>query len=100
MQNMGGINTMYDFKISYLGDDHISDVHHIGIDYNGNYYGIIFGKYANGGFCCLPGWGVGCELSDFDDVFWNSESLSKVIEDEALANTIVTAIKAYSELNQ
>lgn len=54
----------------------------------------------NGGFCCLPGLGVSCELSDFSDVFWNSESLSKVINDEALANTIVTAIKAYSELNQ
>lgn len=89
---------MYNFKISYIGDESISDVHHIGIDCNGNHYGLIFGRYVNGGFCCIPDLGIGCELSDFDDVFWNEESLSRVLDDSALVNTIVTAIKTYTEL--
>lgn len=41
---------MLGYKISYIGDKGISNIHHIGIDYNGNYYSVIFGKYVNGGF--------------------------------------------------
>lgn len=54
-----------DYQISYIGDESIREVHHIGIDYNGNYYSVIFGKYINGGFCSIPNFGVGCELSSF-----------------------------------
>lgn len=72
---------MENFKISFVGDDSIQEVHHIGIDYNGNYYGVIFGRYINGGFCCIPSLEAGCELSDFDDVFWNKKSLTRALED-------------------
>lgn len=88
---------MTNYKISYIGDNNISNVHHIGIDYDGNYYSVIFGKYANGGFCCIPNWGVGCELSFFDDVFWNTESIHKVLKKKRVARFIATVIAEYTK---
>ena len=41
---------MADYKISYIGDSKVENVHHIGVDFNGNYYSVIFGRYVNGGF--------------------------------------------------
>ena len=75
----GGI-FMSDFKISYIGDNNVGNVHHIGIDYNGNYYSVIFGRYVNGGFFSIPNWNCGGELSTFDDVFWNAESIGRSLK--------------------
>ena len=33
-----------EYEISYIGDSSVADVHHIGINYNGNYYSVIFGR--------------------------------------------------------
>lgn len=35
---------MENYKISYNGDTQIKNIHHIGVDYNGNYYSVIFGE--------------------------------------------------------
>jgi len=35
---------MIEYKISYCGDTSISDMHHIGIDYNGEYFSVVFGS--------------------------------------------------------
>lgn len=49
MQNkIGGV--FMEYKITHVWDDSISNVHHITIEYNGNSYSVIFGKYINGGF--------------------------------------------------
>lgn len=80
-----------DYKISYNGDNYINNVHHIGVDYNGNYYSVIFGEYVNGGFCCIPNWNIACELAEFDDLQWNEESLSKML-DNKVAKVIALAI--------
>lgn len=29
-------------------DDQVGNVHHIGINHDGSYYSVIFGKYTNG----------------------------------------------------
>lgn len=42
------------YEVVFKGDKYIVNVHHIDILHNGNYYKIIFGKYVNGGFCCIP----------------------------------------------
>ena len=34
---------MKEYEISYLGDASVSDVHHIGVSHDGNYYNLIFG---------------------------------------------------------
>lgn len=84
-----------DYKISYIGDDSINNIHHIGIDYNGNYYSVIFGRYINGGFCCIPNFGVGCELSNFSDILWNAESLSRALKSKRTAKVIAMAIAEF-----
>ncbi len=45
---------MADYEITYIGDDNVSGTHHIGINYNGNYYSVIFGRYVNGSFFSIP----------------------------------------------
>ena len=90
---IGGV--IMDYKISYIGDDSINNIHHIGIDYNGNYYSVIFGRYINGGFCSIPNFGVGCELSNFSDTFWNTESLSRVLKSKRTAKVIAMAIAEF-----
>ena len=43
----------------------------------GSHFLIIFGKHSNGYFCCIPNWGVGCEMAEPDDVFYNTERLQE-----------------------
>ena len=84
-----------EYKINYLGDDKISDVHHIGISFQGNYYNIIFGRYCNGGFFSIPNWGCGGELAQFWDKNWNEESITKSLKDNTAAKVIAQAIADY-----
>ena len=86
-----------EYKISYIGDESIGNVHHIRVDYNGNYYSVIFGRYVNGGFFSIPNWGVGGELWSFNDTFWNEESLSRVLKDKRGAKAIALAIAEFTE---
>ena len=86
---------MSDYKISFNGDKYVSEVHPIGVDYDGNYYSVIFGKYANGGFCSIPNWEAGCELADFGDVFWNFGSIGRALKKTKAARTISQAIAEY-----
>ncbi len=88
---------MADYEINYVGDSNISDIHHIGIDYNGNYYSVIFGRYVNGGFFSILNWNCGGELAMFNDVFWNAESISKAIKSKRVGKVIATAIAQFME---
>ena len=88
---------MADYKISYIGDNNVGNVHHIGVDYNGNYYSVIFGRYVNGGFFSIPNWNVGGELGQFGDTFWNEESLSRVLKSKKVAKAIAMAIAEFAE---
>ena len=74
---------MADYKISYIGDSNVGNIHHIGVDYNGNYYSIIFGRYVNGGFFSIPN--------------WNTESLSRVLKSKKVAKVIAMAIVEFVE---
>ena len=88
---------MADYRISYIGDNNVSNVHHIGVDFNGNYYSVIFGKYVNGGFFSIPNWNVGGELGEFSDTFWNEESLSRALRSKKAAKVIAMAIAEFAE---
>lgn len=81
-----------EYKIIFVGDSNVTDVHHIIVEYDGFSYSVIFGKYLNGGFCSIPNMKVGCELSFFDDVFWNTESLYSVLKSKKAAKAIAMAI--------
>ena len=82
---------MESYKISYNGDTQIKNIHHIGVDYNGNYYSVIFGEYVNGGFFSIPNWNCGGELAGF----WNTESIQKSLKSKRAAKAIAKAISDY-----
>lgn len=42
----------------------------------GTHFHAIVGRHHYGNFICIPNHDVGCELSDYSDVFWNRERLS------------------------
>ena len=86
---------MVDYEISYIGDSSLSNIHHIGINHDGNYYSVIFGEYVNGGFFSIPNWNVGGELAYFSDVFWNTESIYKSLKKKKVAKVIAMAIAEF-----
>ena len=86
-----------EYKINYIGDSCIQNIHHIGLDYNGNYYSIIFGEYVNGGFYSIPNWNCGGELANFSDVFWNTESITRSLKNKRAAKVIAQAIADYAK---
>ena len=89
---------MADYRISYIGDNKVENIHHIGVDYNGNYYSVIFGRCVNGGFFSIPNWNVGGELATFDDVFWNAESIGRSLKSKRVAKAIAMAIAEFAEV--
>jgi hypothetical protein len=40
---------------------------------------VLFGKTSRGFFASIPDFGSGCHLVKPDDIFWNTESLSRVL---------------------
>lgn len=84
------------YRIAYNGDKDVNNVHHIGVEYNGNYFSVIFGEYVNGGFCSIPNWNVGCELAELDDVGWNKRVLSELFENSGIGNCIAQAIARFA----
>lgn len=87
---------MADYKISYIGDNNVGNVHHIGVDFNGNYYSVIFGKYVNGGFFSIPNWNCGGELATFDDAFCNAESIGRSLKSKKSGKAIAKAIANFA----
>lgn len=88
------------YKISNIWDNNINNVHHITIEHNGNSYSVIFRRYINGGFFSIPNQGVGGELGQFCDTFWNTESLSRVLKSKKAAKAIAIAIAEFGETEE
>lgn len=65
----------------------------ITVEVNGNSYLVIYGKHVNGGFCCIPNWGVACEMSDPEDTFYNQEALMRCKISKNYAKAIAAAIR-------
>lgn len=67
---------------------------------NGSHFLVIYGKHGNGGFCCIPNFGIGCEMSDEpNDVFYNTEKLSGAGLTWADAEAVAKVIKQVGEQN-
>lgn len=88
---------LMEYKIAHIWDDSINNVHHITVEYNGHSYSVIFGRYINGGFFSIPNWGVGGELGQFCDTFWNEESLGRVLKSKRAAKAIAMAIAEFGD---
>lgn len=64
----------------------------ISVDADGNNFLVIYGKHINGGFCCIPNWGIGCEMGEPSDTFYNYESLHRHGLSELQAKAVSYAI--------
>lgn len=42
---------------------------------------VLIGRTTFGYFACIPDWQAGCHLTNFKDLFWNTEKLSQTIGD-------------------
>ena len=38
---------------------------------------IIYGKHNRGYYLVIPNWNIGCEMSDYKDIMWNSSSIQR-----------------------
>lgn len=48
------------------------------VNYNGLSYTVIYGEHLNGGWCCVPNWGIGCEMGSIRDLAFNASALEQV----------------------
>ena len=98
-----GVSKKESFVVHHDFDGEVGDCHHISVDYNGNNYSVVFGKYCNGGFFSIPNWRVGGELSSFwDDIMWNTDSIGRALDKdydagEVIAKAIWQHINKYHE---
>jgi len=53
---------------------------------------VIFGQTSHGHFACMPDFDAGCHLADFQDIFWNTERLTRAIG-KVDGITVATALK-------
>lgn len=55
---------------------------------------VIFGNQINGKFVCIPDRGIGAELAELKDRFWNHKSLMAVGLSEMDAHTVTVGLQA------
>lgn len=63
------------------------------ISMNKEFYIVIYGEHINGYFCCIPSHGIGCEMAEPTDLFYNTRSLVSCGLDENTAKCISESIK-------
>lgn len=71
----------------------VSNCKEISVNHNGSSYLVIYGEHVNGGFFCIPNFQAGGELGDKTDVFWNSESIGRALDNMEAGKAIARAIK-------
>ena len=47
------------------------------IESDGESFHIIYGKHNRGYYLVIPNWNIGCEMSDYKDIMWNSSSIQR-----------------------
>ena len=60
-------------------------------------YHLIYGQHCYGYYLVIPEWNIGCEMSDCNDTFWNTESLRKTGLTEKTVQKIVNTLKENGE---
>lgn len=67
------------------------------INGRGTYFHVIVGKHRYGNYICIPNHDIGCELSDYLDIFWNRERLSQHLK-KVDATTVAYGLVHLKEL--
>ena len=60
-------------------------------------YHLIYGQHSYGYYLVIPEWNIGCEMSDCNDTFWNTEPLRKTGLTEKTVQKIVNTLKENGE---
>ena len=60
-------------------------------------YHLIYGQHSYGYYLVIPEWNIGCEMSDCNDTFWNTESLRNTGLTERTVHKIVNTLKENGE---
>ena len=81
-------------------DGYVKHIHNHGSHYEiqiESRSGFIFivGKYVNGAFISIPALRVGCDLSSYNDYFWNNEHLARLMNPVDAA-TVSEALRTLS----
>ncbi len=66
----------------------------IQVEHKGCSYLVIYGEHINGGWCCIPNWGVGCEMGSTGDIQLNAEALERAGLNASAAKAIADEISA------
>lgn len=75
----------------------VSQTHEISVDWNGYNFLIIYGKHINGWFIAILNWEVCIEAANPQNVFYNTEKLSRVIKIKNAPAAIAKAVKEHWE---
>ena len=67
------------------------------INGRGTYFHVIVGRHRYGNYICIPNHDIGCELSDYSDIFWNRERLSQHLK-KVDATTVAYGLVHLKEL--
>ena len=59
---------------------------------------FIVGKYIYGTFISIPAIRIGCDLSSYNDYFWNNEHLARLMN-HVDAATVSEALRTLSKIN-
>lgn len=78
-----------------VGEFKVGETHEISVDWNGYNYLIIYGSHINGWFAAIPNWDVCTEISEPDDVFYNTEKLSRALDNTNAGKALAEAISAH-----
>lgn len=65
----------------------------ISVNADGFNYTVIYGRYENGHYCSIPNHGIGCDMSNSTDTFYNAEALLRHNVSPVAAKAIAEAIK-------
>lgn len=83
--------------IEIVGEYAVGDTHEISVDWNGFNYLIIYGYHINGWFAAIPNWNVCTEIADPDDILYNTERLSKILNNANAGRSLAKAISKHWE---
>lgn len=78
-------------KIDSFVSYDVGHVYEFSVQFDGLSFLVIFGSHINGWFIAVPTYLVCVEAANPRDIFYNTESLSRVI-DVSYAETLATAI--------
>lgn len=83
--------------IEIVGEYAVGDTHEISVDWNGFNYLIIYGYHINGWFVAIPNWNVCTEIADPDDILYNTERLSKILNNANAGRSLAKSISKHWE---